>query len=195
MQQPIHVTEDELIAFLSGTSNPSFVSEVSEEELVELRSALEELASFLNLGDKIEAARIKNSIKMGTSTDMMGSPSFVDMLEEWGFVPVPDTPEQIPMDFESPLPGFARKAYDGILEPMVVLQTRDGQCVGNAIVTEVRFDTNNGDVLVTVCTDACNMVIYSLDEVEQRFHKPKWVAKGFINENVRQRVKRYYMGD
>lgn len=199
MKQPILVNEEDLINFLSGTSIPPFVADVPEGELEEFTEALNELAEFLGLTQRITDAYNQRVQKNGIPMDMRNTEEYKQMLRDWGLGELIGEPASSPLQsemyFESPLPGFARKAYDGILEPMVVLQTRNGECVGNAIVTEVRYDTNNGDILVTVCTDACNMVVYCLEEIEERFHKPKWVAKGFINESVRQRVMKYYGRD
>jgi len=204
---PIHVNEKDLIDYLAGIRNPPFVSEVSPEDLPGFHAALEEIAQVMGLEPAIAEARAKNQQKMGIPAAVQDTEEYKQLLRDWGFGSLVDGPSQtlgtersfaeIVEDVMSQphLPGFVERPYEGILEVMTVLQTRNGEMVGNGIIIEVRYDTNNGEVLTTVCTDAGNIATYNLAELEERFHPPKWVAKGFISKHVQNAVDRYFEQD
>jgi hypothetical protein len=77
--------------------------------------------------------------------------------------------------FTKPLPWWASGKSDGSFDVVgTQLATRDGRAIGNAVVLDVKaFD--EGEVQITIITDAGTTSTFMKEEMEFIFHKPEFI--------------------
>jgi len=75
-------------------------------------------------------------------------------------------------EFEEPLPEWATGHTTDYRAIGAQLATRDGRRVGNAVVIECDRERDRA----TVVTDAGSLMTLAHDELDELFHRPRWVS-------------------
>lgn len=108
--------------------------------------------------------------------------------------------EQILMEtLNEPVPEWAsRESEPGVIEPLLQLFTLDGSKTGNATVVSIHVEVDHVEydidyrTIITVITDAGNIMRLSPDEVFELFQLGDWIMNDYPNPKAEEIIESYF---